>query len=232
MYLANPPRNIISRRWAGDSEAWVGVANDGGEVAARAKRGDLTGIDQAEESTATTFDILNNWAAILVLVMAMSESLPPVGSRIPLLFSYRDAIFGNGFLVEVAATNGRVLCGREEDGFWMYGVNPGGMSAVGANPDDAHVSFRRTFSKILVDIASEANDLDEFRHLAQEFFDQTNHGYEAEWLAAVDLVRADKITATGIPKAPAESKRSISIELKQIFNVQDNRAQFSPNIAA
>ena len=54
-----------------------------------------------------------------------------IGTKLPIIFSYRDALFGNNFVVEVHARNGRALCAREEDGFWMYGVNPGGMSARG-----------------------------------------------------------------------------------------------------
>jgi len=161
-----------------------------------------------------------------------SEDLPSVGSRIPLLFTYRDTLFGNGFVVEVRARNGRALCAREPDGFWMYGVNPGGMAAVGENPDSAHAAFRRTFSNILVDLAFETPSLEAFRGAVQKFFDETNDGYEPEWLEAVQAVRDHKITAVGIPQAPADSPRAIAVTIKQVVRVEDNRADLEARMAA
>jgi hypothetical protein len=55
-------------------------------------------------------------------------------------------------LVEVRVINGRALYVEEADGGWMYGVNPGGMTARGASLQDAHQAFRQVFSNILVDL--------------------------------------------------------------------------------
>src|SRR6266581_535977 len=92
--------------------------------------------------------------------MVTENPSPAIGPAIPILFTYRDCLFGNGFVVEVNAVNGRALCIHERDGFWMYGVNPGGMAATGEDAVAAHAEFRQTFSKILKDLAHEASSFD------------------------------------------------------------------------
>ena len=147
-----------------------------------------------------------------------------IQSSIPLLFTYRDCLFGNGFVVEVKARNGRALCVRETDGFWMYGVNPGAMAVFGDDIAAAHAEFRQTFSNILKDLALEAKSFEEFRELVNQFFVDTNPGYERDWLEAVDAVRRHEVDAEGLPKVPAESPRSIDVNMKKIFNAADNEA--------
>lgn len=143
-------------------------------------------------------------------------------------------MFGNGFVVEVQATNGRALCVHEPDGFWMYGINPGGLAATGIDPDAAHVAFRKTFSSVLFDIASEADSFETFRTAVNEFFEETNAGYEADWRDAVEAVRSKRVQVIGLPEVPAGSPRTISVEMKPIEGVRaaDNRSEFESQIAA
>ena len=115
-------------------------------------------------------------------------------SSIPFLFSYRSTLFGNGFIARVEAKNGRALCASEIDGFWMYGLNPGGMAARGDDPVSAHAAFRRTFSNVLVDIAKEAGTFEQFRDAVHAFFDETNEGYEQEWTASEARPRSISIS--------------------------------------
>lgn len=155
----------------------------------------------------------------------MSETIAPaLGTAIPLLFTYRDCLFGNGFVVEVRAENGRALCVHESDGFWMYGVNPGAMAAYGADVTQAHYEFRAMFSSILKDLASEANSLEEFQALVGQFFNDTNPGYEREWSLAVQAVRRNEVDAEWLPRVSAESPRSVSVSMKQYFSASDNEA--------
>jgi hypothetical protein len=43
----------------------------------------------------------------------------------PLLFAYRDRLYGKGYVVEISI-RGRALAVTYQDGqVWMYGVNPG-----------------------------------------------------------------------------------------------------------
>ena len=148
----------------------------------------------------------------------------PSALRFPLLFSYRDCLFGNGFVVEVVVKFGRALCVQESDGFWMYGVNPGAMAADGESPDHAQSEFRALFSGNLKDLARESGSLDEFRAKVTEFVNDTNPGHEREWLEAVAAVRRNEIDVEGIPRAPAESQRTISVTVKRAFSATDNEA--------
>ena len=161
----------------------------------------------------------------------MSET--PIGAKVPLLFSYRDVLFGNGFVAEVRAQQGRALCVRETDGFWMYGVNPGGMAAFGSDAEGAHAAFRSTFSRILKDLALEAHSFDEFHVLARHFFDETNAGYEPEWYDAVQAVRNHEVGAD-LPTMSADSPRSISVAEKLVptLKAEDNEAALEPALAA
>jgi hypothetical protein len=164
--------------------------------------------------------------------MMSASPNPAIGTKLPFLFTYRDTLFGNGFVVEVQATNGRALCIYERDGCWMYGINPGGLSAMGEDPDTAHAAFRRTFSNILVDLAIESQSFDAFEQAVNTFFNETNSGYEPEWLDAVQAVRNDKVHLEGIPKVPANSPRFIHVAMKQAVSAEDNRASFQPQLAA
>jgi hypothetical protein len=51
-------------------------------------------------------------------------------TRYPLLLGFHDLVAGNGYIAGIALSNGRALLVDEGDGFWMYGVNPGGMAAI------------------------------------------------------------------------------------------------------
>jgi len=165
----------------------------------------------------------------------MTEHAPPaIGTQYPLLFSYRDTLFGNGFLVEVQATNGRALCVREPDEYWVYGINPGGMAAHGATPDAAHAAFRKTFSHLLVDLVLGSDNFEAFQAAVQTFFEDTNHGYEAEWQQAIIAVRRGEVSLEGIPLVPANSPRKIVVSMKQVEQVtpQDNSANVQYLLAA
>lgn len=158
-----------------------------------------------------------------------------IGTQYPLLFTYRDTLFGNGFLMEVQAVNGRALCVREaEDEYWVYGINPGGMAAHGADPAAAHAAFRKTFSHILIDLAHASNSFEQFQAAVQTFFDDTNEGYEADWRRALPGVQRGEVTLEGIPTVPANSPRSITVTLKQVELVtpQDNSANVQYLLAA
>lgn len=153
-----------------------------------------------------------------------ATATPAIGASVPLLFTYRDCLFGNGFVVEVKVVNGRALCVQESDGFWMYGVNPGAMAASGDDASEAHTEFRQLFSSLLKDLAQEANSFEEFHGLVLEFFNDTNPGYEREWLKAVQAVRRAKIDIEGVPRAPADSPREVHVSMKEHFSATDNNA--------
>lgn len=153
----------------------------------------------------------------------------------PLLFSYRDTVFGNGFVAEVRAKNGRAVSVREaDDVVWFYGVNPGGMAAVGRSFEEAHAAFRRTFRDVLADFADGAETFADLRAAVQEFFDETNAPAEQDWVAAVDAVRAGRVEVAthDLPRKPAESKRNVQVTEKTAFTARDNEVKLQHALAA
>lgn len=162
------------------------------------------------------------------------EVAPAIGTKYPLLFTYRDTLFGNGFVVEVQAVNGRALCTREEDAFWVYGVNPGGLAACGEDPLTAHTAFRKTFSSILIDLASASGSFEDFQSAVKQFFDETNPGYEQEWNASLSAVQRGDVKLVGVPVMPANSPRAVYVSMKQVekLTAQDNSANLQLLLAA
>ena len=153
-------------------------------------------------------------------------------SRLPLLFSYRDTLFGPGMIIEVRVQNGRALYMEEADGGWMYGVNPGGMAAPGSSLQEAHQAFRQTFSQVLVDLILDTKSEQEYRFAVEQFVRETNDAYASEWQAAVEVVRAQAPNTTGLSKAPAESPLTVEVVVREHAQVTDNVAQSDALLAA
>lgn len=161
-----------------------------------------------------------------------TAELPEVGYKVPIFFTFRNTVFGNGFAAEVCAQYGRALGVVESDGVWLYGINPGGMAAHGADPDDVHRAFRHTFSNILVDLAAEARNFAEFAAAVRSFFDETNEGYVADWAEAVVAVRQGDVQAPTLKRVNADSQRSITVSEKHDFTAADNRPKLRATMAA
>jgi hypothetical protein len=167
--------------------------------------------------------------------MMTEATTTAIGTRYPLLFNYRETLFGNAFLVEVQAINGRALCAKEaDDEYWIYGINPGGMAAYGDTPDAAYRAFRNTCSHILIDLAVGSDSFEGYRDAVAKFFEDTNPGYEAEWHEAIARVRRGEVILEGVDIVPANSPRSIVVSMKQVEKVtpQDNSANLQYLLAA
>jgi hypothetical protein len=143
--------------------------------------------------------------------------------RYPLLFTFHDKIEGDGFIADVE-TRGRALAVKEEDETWsIYGVQPGAIAGSGTTPLEAHANFRRTFSTVLFDFVSDAENFADFDRRVHRFFDEDDAASVAEWEAAVDAVRAGQVTAqelqiteNGIRREPAESPRFVQVTCKHL----------------
>lgn len=152
--------------------------------------------------------------------------------QLPLLFSYRDTVFGHGYVAEVVAVNGRALLAEENGEWWFYGVNPGGIAAFGSSPDEAHAAFRARFRDVLSDFAAAVTTFDEFRRDVERFFIETNEPTAQDWQTAVEAVRAGRVSVEGIEQKPATSPRSISVMMKHVFTARDNEPELLRTVAA
>jgi len=143
---------------------------------------------------------------ILDRMMTEQKQGAAIGTRYPLLFTYRDTLFGNASVLEVQATSGRALCIKEsEDEYWIYGINPGGMAAYGSSPDAAYTAFRKAFSHILIDLANDVGTFEAFQAAVAKLFNETNVGYESDWQHAILAVQRGEVSLEGVPIVPANS---------------------------
>jgi hypothetical protein len=131
-------------------------------------------------------------------------------TRYPLLFGFGDLVAGKGFVAGVTV-HGRALLVDEGDGFWMYGVNPGGIAAGGRTSAEAQAEFRVSYRSFLFDVASAAESYDAFEREVSRFFQETNEPTAAEWLDAVADVRQGRVQADWLLKQPADSRIGIEI---------------------
>lgn len=130
--------------------------------------------------------------------------------NIPLLVSYRGITIGNGFIAEVEFC-GHAIAEIEKDGAWIYGVRPGAIAEGGATIEDAHLQFRETLRRLMVDFAVEASSFDAFDAEVTRFFDQVSAESVAEWQAAVEQVRATGVGKDLLPSKPAESHTYVRV---------------------
>ena len=154
---------------------------------------------------------------------------------LPLLFTFRRTLFGDGFVVEVKASNGRALCVHEDDEtVWMYGVNPGGMAAFGRDAVEAREAFADAFTKILKDIVLKSVSFEDFERMVHDFFEQTNDGFEQDWAEAVQTVKMGGVAPDGLPLIKADSVRSVVVEVKgaDAYKPADNDSELTSSLAS
>lgn len=124
---------------------------------------------------------------------------------LPLVCDFQFPVFGQGFVALVQA-KGRVLLVEENFGadpeFWIYGVQPSGISAGGEDRDSAYKAFKAAFYAVLVDFADEATSESDFEARIKAFFAQTNREQLTSWRAAVQEVRRSGLTVEGIRTEP------------------------------
>ena len=113
-------------------------------------------------------------------------------ARYPILFTYRDILAGNGFVAGIEVRGRYLMADESEEGVWVYGVNPGGLSAVGDSQKEATSAFREAYRESLFDIAGDARTFDDFKSAITHFVEDKNSHYCAEWWDAVALVRSGK----------------------------------------
>ncbi|MFO8070331.1 MAG: hypothetical protein R6V85_00530 [Polyangia bacterium] len=125
----------------------------------------------------------------------------------------------------VVGIRGRAVLADEGDGFWMYGVQPGGISGGGPDRGLAFYKFRESYNSVLFDIASEAATFAEFESQVEELFSQINRPNFAIWDDALDEVRRSKLSLQGLERVDADTRTP---ELT-VFEVDTSRTSPSDN---
>ena len=161
-------------------------------------------------------------------------------TKYPVLFTFRDKISGNRFLAEVVMS-GRLLVVDEGDGWWMYGVEPGGLAEGGRNSADALIALRQAYREVIFDIASESKTFKAFKAQVEKFFGEKCAELEQEWQAAVEEVRNGTVLREGlevrnkpIEKMDAGTPRSVKVRLLKIGEARpkDNQLDLPLAVAA
>jgi hypothetical protein len=152
----------------------------------------------------------------------------------PLLFGFRDLVAGRGFLAGVAVNGRSLLVHDDELGYWMHGVNPGGLSAGGIDAGAAQQAFRETYRTVLFDISADAGDFEEFKAEVTKFFHETSDLLLTEWLEAVEAVREGSVHLDGLTRVKSDrAKLSIDITPLSVDQLEPtvNEADEEPHLA-
>lgn len=148
----------------------------------------------------------------------------------PLLFGFRDAVAGNGFMASVHL-NGRALMEFEDGEWWVSGVEPGGILASGATPHEAYAAFREAVRTVLFDSASLTENFAAFERDVQALAGQKNEVAETRWEQARGDIRGgaepDNEFAAGLPRVTKPIACSVRVvrldEPQGGFKPQDNK---------
>ncbi len=112
----------------------------------------------------------------------------------PLLFESGGPIFGDDYPVSVAV-RGRVLVTRNEDDgeFVLGGVNPGSLLGCGRTLNEAYQHVVESLRYVLIDVATGAATVEEFRREADDSFETDAPRCRARWESARERVRQGEL---------------------------------------
>jgi len=136
---------------------------------------------------------------------------------LPLLFSFRERVVGNGFLAEVKM-EGRALLevdscdGVEET--WITGVEPAGIAGGGAGREAAFREFHKSWLTALFDLAEETTSFEGFQQEVCRFLGSKVESISKRWSDAVQEVRARHYQAQGLPRGSAD--RAVVFEVAEL----------------
>jgi len=135
-------------------------------------------------------------------------------SAYPLIFTIRELIPGNGFLAGVVSTGRCLMVDEGEEGWWLYGVEPGGIAADGQTPQEAHLKFILAVRHLLADLSAQSATFDDFVASAKAFFCAVDREDLKRWTAAVAEVRSGapvEMPMSFLPRQRAETPCAIDI---------------------
>ena len=141
----------------------------------------------------------------------------------PVLFTFRDAISGNGFLAGITVTGQALIVKEDDDKWWMYGVRPASIAEFGDTPGEVFSNFRKSFKEVLFDVADEVSEYAQFEKEVDRFFYEPDHIEERRWHTAYCLFRDGKVQPeapffSALPKQSPDS-RPTSLSVTRLDNV-------------
>ena len=141
--------------------------------------------------------------------------------QLPLIFTFDQVVYGDGFIAEVRM-RGRALLEEEvvgdgETEHWISGVAPAGFAGGGADRNAAFNDFRVAWGEVLFDIAADCTSFDQFQAECRKFYDSKREHLTRDWIEARERVRREQVTDEQLRTAdPAEAEPDFCI-----FNVAE-----------
>jgi hypothetical protein len=153
----------------------------------------------------------------------------------PLIYGFRELVAGAGFVAGVTV-DGCALLKKEEDGWWLYGVQPGGIAERGDTEYEAYLRFKQSFREVLADSAALYESFDAFKEDLEKLAAQVNGARATEWNATRQAVRNGELKPEGtladLPRVTADVHVGIRVIQLQRPTVKDNPAEKSLQAAA
>jgi predicted RNase H-like HicB family nuclease len=112
----------------------------------------------------------------------------------PIMITLQDAITGDGFIARVTLCGRTLMRKEQDDKWWMYGVQPAGIAASGANVDEAFLRFRNRYKEILSDIALDSKgDFAAFKNEVERFYNEpdADDSDARAWEQALKAIRSE-----------------------------------------
>jgi hypothetical protein len=163
-----------------------------------------------------------------VMLRESSETVNTLSSH-PLMFTFRDAISGDGFLAGITLS-GRALLTEEDGQWWMYGVRPGALAETGETPTETLLRFRNRYREILFDIAADCRDFERFKQEVERFFYEPDTEEERRWEDAAIDARSGHLKPLQGLALPMEAPelRPSQISLERLDGAGLIRPRFMP----
>jgi len=153
--------------------------------------------------------------------------------KYPLLLKFTGTTIGGGFIASVSFV-GRFLGEKRDDVasgdagdspiWWLYGVNPSAIAECGNSLLEANDRLRDAIKESLAWFASEAQTFGAFKGMVEEFVRTTNEENLADWMQAVERVRAAKENLDDLPVWGAAMAVMVDVTRKREveLNATDN----------
>lgn len=135
------------------------------------------------------------------------------GRTYPLFSTQRHIITGPDFVVLVEAFCRVLMVNEGDKEWWVYGVEPGGLSGEGDTSTQAYLRFTEGFKSAVTELAEEVDGFDAFESAVKSFVGERNEPTMVDWLEAVEYFARTAIPATfsNLPKREPNSKCYVSL---------------------
>lgn len=129
----------------------------------------------------------------------------------PLLFTFRTAVLGEGWVAGVEFRGGAVVTKEASGEYIAHGLKPGGVAGVGTTLIEAYTSYKEDVQVVLYDMAG-SETFEAFREQVLRFFDSSDAWGEAKFDEGRQVVAAGKVDSS----LRVASNRELSVNVVEL----------------